>query len=704
MATQQVPYDNRKFWSEFIQLYQDLPVLWTKMDNDEEKHNKHLRDRALNILLRKYRDAEPTANVNTIKKVLKSLHSSYLKELRMEILQERMAGNDCKPYEPHWWCFGKLNFLRTQEEPILKQEIIKEEDANISDHEDDLNTYCKDLAEAMTKLSEEQLRFFKHHVGTILYFANMSLLTREWPQLPSPSNSNLTPNIPEQEVHKICTVKGIVQFGKRDSSTSVVEQEQKTTKRFKQEVVNDEFVQLAAESPIDSISELYGEEHKEDIIMVDQTAVEEDVVFGETEDAALESSSHDDKTHLLIHRLPEPEDRNINLENIEITLIDLQDDPEDSAEQDFSTAPKSTETSDDTISTSIRIPPRSKVRRQCTMHSSSYVNNIVSNYNDEEFLRQFRMGRDMVEMLCQHLEKTYAYKKLKGHGGYEAISAQTHVLAFLWFLGHKKSSYREVADRFELSVSCLHDVIWRVCDTVLAMKAVVIVQPDEERKAASASHFAEVYSIPGVIGCIGGMQIKIDKPIENADRYLLRKGYYSMQLQAIVDEQLHFVDIFVEYPGEPEMLAGVKELCSDQYRLLGGNEYPCLPQMLVPYRTDGIPLTEPQELFNEQLRKAQDTCITVFQRLKQRFRQLHHLKGRQLSRVVKLIKVCCILHNLSPASEMALIDRETPDRRTGPFVSVPVFTYTSENQTESDVALGQQYRDTICKNFRLDST
>uniref|UniRef100_A0A182VBG9 FHA domain-containing protein n=1 Tax=Anopheles merus TaxID=30066 RepID=A0A182VBG9_ANOME len=40
---------------------------------------------------------------------------------------------------------------------------------------------------------------------------------------------------------------------------------------------------------------------------------------------------------------------------------------------------------------------------------------------------------------------------LYGHGGYEAISPQTHVLSFLWFLGHDKTSYRDVASQFNLS-------------------------------------------------------------------------------------------------------------------------------------------------------------------------------------------------------------------------------------------------------------
>lgn len=143
-------------------------------------------------------------------------------------------------------------------------------------------------------------------------------------------------------------------------------------------------------------------------------------------------------------------------------------------------------------------------------------------YSESEFVRQFRMGRETVRRLCNHLEQENAFKKLKGeygllrqgattdnlnyfpsslgHGGYVAISVETHVLAFLWFLGQKKVSYRNVAEQFQLSLSCVHDVIWRVCDGLLNLEPTGFKQLDDTAKALSACQFGEHCSIPNVIG------------------------------------------------------------------------------------------------------------------------------------------------------------------------------------------------------------
>ncbi|XP_058059240.1 putative nuclease HARBI1 [Anopheles bellator] len=391
-------------------------------------------------------------------------------------------------------------------------------------------------------------------------------------------------------------------------------------------------------------------------------------------------------------------------ENVETSTVDTNETPKAKGQMQ-STARKTSHEA--TMSNTkhfmiVRLPSGTALRRQCTAHKSSYIDNVVVNYSETDFLENFRIGRKTVHKICQHLAKIGCFQQAKGHGGYAAIGVETNVLAFLWFMGQEKAHYRDVAERFDLSLSCLHDVIWRMCDALLLLKPTVFVRPNENRKQMLVDHFAKLCAIPGVIGIVDGTHIRIDKPSENPNTYLVQKRYYSLQLQAIFDENKQFIDVFVDYPGEPDLLTAVRELCTDQYCILGSDAYPCIPQLLVPYRGVAKPLTEGQVMFNAQLAAVQKVYENTFTMVKQRFRQLYHLKSRQLSNVVKLIKVCCILHNLAPQEEMALLGRDNTQQKM-PFSDAGfVFTYASES--EAKLELGKQKREQICAYLQADTS
>ncbi|XP_049535952.1 uncharacterized protein LOC125951274 isoform X2 [Anopheles darlingi] len=355
---------------------------------------------------------------------------------------------------------------------------------------------------------------------------------------------------------------------------------------------------------------------------------------------------------------------------------------------------------DDSNLIAVRLPSGLVMRRRCTAHCSNFVDSIVPEYSEPEFVRQFRLGRETVRRLCHHLEQENTFKKLKGHGGYQAISVETHALAFLWFLGQKKVSYRNVADQFQLSLSCVHDVIWRVCDGLLNLQPMVFNQMDDTAKALSACQFAEFCSIPNVIGCVDGMQIRVDRPSENSKYYQLTKRYYTLQVQAIIDADMRFVNVFADYPGEPDLLKTVVELCGDNYCVLGNEAFPCLQQLLVPFRSDGISLSMAQQTFNDQLTQVHSAYQKIFQRLRQRFRQLSYLKGCHLLKVVKMVKVCCLLHNLSLPEELDLLEDDTSE--TSHVQTTPFFTRTCSVSSMANVQSGQQKREAICAEIQIN--
>lgn len=112
----------------------------------------------------------------------------------------------------------------------------------------------------------------------------------------------------------------------------------------------------------------------------------------------------------------------------------------------------------------------------------------------------------------------------------ENWSALQHVYIFLWYAGHQTSSYRDVADRFNITISALFRVIKRVEYFLSNLAPEVITWPNVVEKNEIELFFRQKNGFPGIIGVIDGTHIKIDKPEEDPESYINRKGYYSIQV------------------------------------------------------------------------------------------------------------------------------------------------------------------------------
>lgn len=131
---------------------------------------------------------------------------------------------------------------------------------------------------------------------------------------------------------------------------------------------------------------------------------------------------------------------------------------------------------------------------------------------------------------------------------------------------------------------------------------------------------------------------------------------------------------------------------SDNYFLLGDSAYPCLKQLMVPYRDNGH-LTRAQRHFNQKLSSCRVKIENAFGCLKQRFRQLYHFKLRDIVRMVRVIHACCVLHNIANADDVQYfeppLDYEYPDLEAQGRVVIEV---NNEREHEN----GIQIPDEIC--------
>ncbi|TGZ51188.1 hypothetical protein DBV15_12497 [Temnothorax longispinosus] len=78
----------------------------------------------------------------------------------------------------------------------------------------------------------------------------------------------------------------------------------------------------------------------------------------------------------------------------------------------------------------------------------------------------------------------------------------------------------------------------------------VIKWPEGQHVAYVSHQFYSKRDIPNVIGAIDCTHIRIEKPnVENARDYCNRKKYFSVNLQAVVDADMKFTNVYCGQPG-----------------------------------------------------------------------------------------------------------------------------------------------------------
>ncbi|KAL1513794.1 hypothetical protein ABEB36_003155 [Hypothenemus hampei] len=124
--------ESREFISDFLHLYHQHPTLW-KIKSSEYRDRKQ-KSEAYRVLIEKYKQIDPKANKETVKRKLNSLRTNYRKELKKVIASCRLGSGTDDIYVPSLWYFNELSFLQDQEE--LPIETCS---ATISQNEDENN-------------------------------------------------------------------------------------------------------------------------------------------------------------------------------------------------------------------------------------------------------------------------------------------------------------------------------------------------------------------------------------------------------------------------------------------------------------------------------------------------------------------------------------------------------------------------------------
>lgn len=157
-------------------------------------------------------------------------------------------------------------------------------------------------------------------------------------------------------------------------------------------------------------------------------------------------------------------------------------------------------------------------------------------------------------------------------------------------------------------------------------------------------------------------------------------------MQAVCDHRRKIIDLFVGYPGSVHdsrvfrnspLKNSLGAKCG-RYFILGDSGYPLQENLLTPYKDRGN-LTRRQQNYNNKLCKNRYVIEHCFGIVKQKFRQLYHLKLRGVRFIVHFIRAACVLHN------MALDDEIVIDNEEAAPENVPLDDNVDEDDDNEDV-------------------
>ncbi|XP_060562378.1 putative nuclease HARBI1 [Ruditapes philippinarum] len=184
------------------------------------------------------------------------------------------------------------------------------------------------------------------------------------------------------------------------------------------------------------------------------------------------------------------------------------------------------------------------------------------------------------------------------------------------------------------------------------LRTKIISWPTHQEKQVIKDHYERKNGFPNIIGSLDGTRIRISAPSENQKSYINRKGFHSIQLQAVCREDLTFTHCFTGFPGSVHDSRILKnsdlwdygqELCGNDHILADGG-YP-LQTWLLTLPGQRI-LTPNQRHFNSLLSSNRVSIERAFGLLKGRFPRLTSLVVNRVETAVDIIMACCVLHNV----------------------------------------------------------
>uniref|UniRef100_UPI0037E91488 uncharacterized protein n=1 Tax=Semicossyphus pulcher TaxID=241346 RepID=UPI0037E91488 len=291
---------------------------------------------------------------------------------------------------------------------------------------------------------------------------------------------------------------------------------------------------------------------------------------------------------------------------------------------------------------------------------------VAEQFDDEEWKAQFRISRATFDFLLEQIGPAIKRRRTN----YRApIEPRRRLAIALWWFA-RSGEYRSIATLFGVGIATVCIIVRQVTAAILdRMYQHYVSLPTGPRLDDTIRAFKD-RCYPQCAGAIGGTHIPIAAPRDNPDHYLNKRGWHSVILQAVVDHDVCFTDVYAGWPGSTNSASVLSS--SDLYlkaedradgylfpreksvlldgveipvHLIGDESFPLKPWLMKGY-SQHHQLSPEQRRFTYTLTSARSVVDTAFTRLKGRWRCLLKKSDIDVSMMPRVVAACCVLHNM----------------------------------------------------------
>ena len=171
---------------------------------------------------------------------------------------------------------------------------------------------------------------------------------------------------------------------------------------------------------------------------------------------------------------------------------------------------------------------------------------FLCEYDDDRWLQIMKMKSGLFNWLCNAL----APKIEKVDTNYrKALPVPLRVGAVLYKLLWTATT-REVTEGFGIGDSTLYDLLHEVVPTIISVLGCHLSWEEGDAVKKTISENLIRSGIPNVLGAIDCTHVRIQAPSGDGKfDYRNRHGYYSMVMQAVVNSEAKFLDVYIGEPG-----------------------------------------------------------------------------------------------------------------------------------------------------------
>ena len=172
--------------------------------------------------------------------------------------------------------------------------------------------------------------------------------------------------------------------------------------------------------------------------------------------------------------------------------------------------------------------------------------------------------------------------------------------------------------------------------------------PVADKLKETVKGFLDKWGIPQCAGSIDWSHIPVLPPTMNHTDYYNQKGFYSVNVQAVVDHSVLVNSALYSRCSSKEWLKGDTVRVGNSQLptfLIGDSAYPLLPCLLKPFSMSPT-LSRSQKTYNYRLCRGRVVVELAFGRLKARWRRLLKRNDMLMTNVPNVIAACCTLHNI----------------------------------------------------------